>query len=48
MLFCINEILKLEKYSRLDKGLQSKLINMATISSYGKASELIDKQVSRH
>lgn len=45
--FAVDEILKLEKYSRLDKGLQSKLINMATISSYGKASELIDNQVSR-
>ncbi len=45
--FAVDELLKLEKYSRLDKGFKSKLVNMATVTSFGKASEFFEKKVSR-
>ena len=45
--FAVDELLHLEKYSRIDKNLQSKLVNAATLTSFGKASELIDRKVTR-
>jgi len=45
--FASDELLKIEKYSRIENSLQAKLVRDATLTSYGKASELSDKVVSR-
>lgn len=45
--FAVDELLGMEKYSRVESGLKSKLINDATLTSYGKASRLAGNCVSR-
>lgn len=45
--FAVDEILNMEKYSRIEGELKTKLINDATLTSYGKASKLSDDCVSR-
>ena len=45
--FATDEILKIEKYCRIENGLQAKLVADATVSSFGKASSLSDHAVSR-
>lgn len=45
--FAVDEILNIEKYSRVEGELKAKLINDATLTSYGKASKLSNECVSR-
>lgn len=45
--FAVDELLNIEKRSRIEGGLKSKLISDATITSYGKASKLSGHLVSR-
>lgn len=45
--FAIDELLNIEKHSRIESGLKSKLISDATLTSYGKASKLSGQLVSR-
>lgn len=45
--FAVDEILKIEKYSRLDNNLKRKLASDATITSYGKSAKLFSNCVSR-
>lgn len=45
--FAVDELLNIEKYSRIDIGLKRKLVSDATMTSYGKASALSDNKVSR-
>lgn len=45
--FAVDEILNIEKYSRVEGELKTKLINDATLTSYGKASKLSNYCVSR-
>lgn len=45
--FAVDELLQLEKYSRIEQNLQAKLVGDATLTSYGKASALSDGAVSR-
>lgn len=45
--FAVDELLDIEKHSRIESGLKSKLINDATLTSYGKASKLSSNSVSR-
>lgn len=45
--FAVDELLNMEKYSRIESELKTKLINDATITSYGKASKLSNDCVSR-
>lgn len=45
--FAVDEILKLEKYSRIEQGYQAELLKNATLTSYGKASAICGNKVSR-
>lgn len=45
--FPVDEMLDIEKYSRIDTGLKKELLSNATLTSYGKASELSGNKVSR-
>lgn len=45
--FAVDELLNMEKYSRVDSELKKKLISDATLTSYGKASKLSNDCVSR-
>lgn len=45
--FAVDELLNIEKYSRVESELKTKLINDATLTSYGKASKLSGDCVSR-
>ncbi|MCI8476049.1 MAG: ISLre2 family transposase [Clostridia bacterium] len=45
--FAVDELLNMEKYSRIESELKTKLINDATLTSYGKASKLSNGCVSR-
>ena len=45
--FAVDEILQLKKYERIEKNLQADLVSKATLTSYGKASELAGRRVSR-
>lgn len=45
--FAVDELLDIEKNSRIEKGLKRQLISNATLTSYGKASEISGKKVSR-
>lgn len=45
--FAVDELLDIEKHSRIESGLKSKLISDATLTSYGKASKLSQNSVSR-
>ncbi len=45
--FAVDELLDIEKHSRIEKGLKRQLIANATLTSYGKASELVGHKVSR-
>lgn len=45
--FAIDEMLQLERYSRIEQNLQAKLVADATITSFGKASALSNDVVSR-
>ena len=45
--FAVDELLQLKKYERIEKGLQAELVSKATLTSYGKASEMVRRRVSR-
>lgn len=45
--FAVDEILNLEKYSRIEQGYQAELLKNATLTSYGKASAICGNKVSR-
>ena len=45
--FAVDELLNMEKYSRIESELKTKLINDATLTSYGEASKLSNGCVSR-
>ncbi len=45
--FAVDELLNIEKHSRVERTLKTKLINDATLTSYGKASKLSKECVSR-
>lgn len=45
--FAVDELLNIEKYSRVEGELKTKLINDATLTSYGKASKLSKECISR-
>lgn len=45
--FAVDELLNIEKFSRIEGELKTKLINDATLTSYGKASALSGNCVSR-
>ena len=45
--FAADELLKIEKRARIEKGMQAQLIADATRSSYGKAAEIAHRKVSR-
>ena len=45
--FAADELLQIEKYSRIENNLQAKLVSDATLTSFGKASALSDHAVSR-
>lgn len=45
--FAVDELLDIEKHSRIEKELKVKLINNATLTSYGKTSKLSNNCVSR-
>ncbi|MBD5585477.1 MAG: ISLre2 family transposase [Clostridia bacterium] len=45
--FAVDELLNIEKFSRIEGELKTKLINDATLTSYGKASTLSGNCVSR-
>lgn len=45
--FAVDELLNIEKFSRIEGELKTKLINDATLTSYGKASKLAGNCVSR-
>lgn len=45
--FAVDELLNMEKYSRVESELKTKLINDAMLTSYGKASKLSNGCVSR-
>lgn len=45
--FAADELLQIEKYSRIENNLQAKLVSDATLTSFGKASSLSDNAVSR-
>lgn len=45
--FAVDEMLGIEKYSRIEKQMKIKLISNATLTSYGKASKLSGNSVSR-
>lgn len=45
--FAVDELLQLKKYERIEKNLQADLVSKATLTSYGKASELVGHRVSR-
>lgn len=45
--FAVDELLNIERYSRIEGELKTKLINDATLTSYGKASKLAENCVSR-
>ncbi|MBQ9276495.1 MAG: ISLre2 family transposase [Clostridia bacterium] len=45
--FAVDEMLQIDKKTRIESGMKAKLISDATITSYGKASELADCAVSR-
>lgn len=45
--FAVDELLSLEKNSRIEQNMKVELIRNATLTSYGKASELVEHKVSR-
>ncbi len=45
--FAVDELLELEKRSRIEKGMKAKLVSDAVITSYGKAAKIADNTVSR-
>ena len=45
--FATDELLQIEKYSRIENNMQAKLVADATLTSFGKASSLSDNAVSR-
>lgn len=45
--FAVDELMNIEKNSRIEGGLKSKLVSDATLTSYGKASKLAGNVVSR-
>lgn len=45
--FAVDELLDIERRSRIDPGLKQELIANATLTSYGKASEIAGHKVSR-
>lgn len=45
--FAVDELLKLEKYSRIEQGYQAELLKNATLTSYGKSAEVLGQKVSR-
>lgn len=45
--FAVDELLGIEKYSRIEGELKAQLINNATLTSYGKASKIAKDKVSR-
>ena len=45
--FAADELLQIEKYSRIENNMQAKLVSDATITSFGKASALAGNTVSR-
>ncbi len=45
--FAVDELLNIEKHSRIESELKTKLISDATLTSYGKASKLSNECVSR-
>lgn len=45
--FAVDELLSIERRSRIDTGLKQELVSNATLMSYGKASELSEYKVSR-
>ena len=45
--FAVDELLDIERRSRIDTGLKQDLIRHATLTSYGKASEIAGHKVSR-
>lgn len=45
--FAVDDLLGIEKNSRIEQNLKSELIKNATLMSFGKASELVDHKVSR-
>ncbi len=45
--FAVDEMLGLEKRSRVEQGLQAKLIEQATLTSFGKSSAAVNNAVSR-
>lgn len=45
--FAVDELLRIEKYTRIEEGLQAKLLSDATLTSYGKAATLSNNVVSR-
>lgn len=45
--FAVDEILQLEKRSRIERGMKAKLVSDAAITSYGKAATLANNAVSR-
>ncbi len=45
--FAVDDLLSLEKNSRIEQNMKVDLIKNATLTSYGKASELVNHKVSR-
>ena len=45
--FAVDDLLRIEKYTRIEEGLQAKLLSDATHTSYGKAAVLSNNVVSR-
>lgn len=45
--FAVDEMLKLEKNSRIEAGMKAQLIRSATLTSYGRASEFAKHKISR-
>lgn len=45
--FAVDELLGIEKYSRIEGEFKAQLINNATLTSYGKASKISKDKVSR-
>ncbi len=45
--FPADELLRIEKNTRIESGMKAKLISDATLTSYGKAAMLVDNTVSR-
>lgn len=45
--FAVDDYFKLEKHSRIEQNMKVELIKNATLTSYGKASELAENKVTR-